>query len=74
MRLFVLITVLFLASCGGSISDAARARYAEEIARCMMRERAIVDREGTTAEQDRADMDLERARCDAALDAIEAGR
>jgi hypothetical protein len=70
---FVALTglgLLLTSGCGGA-SDALRAAYATEAARCVMNERAIVDRQGTTEEQDRADLDAERARCDAALDAIE---
>jgi hypothetical protein len=56
------------ASCGASAD--IRTRYAVEVARCTANERAIVDREGTSLEQDREDLEVERARCDAALAAI----
>lgn len=55
-------------SCGAS--EATRIAYAAEVARCIANERAIVDREGSTREQDVADLDAERLRCDAALAAI----
>ena len=55
-------------SCGAS--EQVRAAYSIEVARCVANERAIVDREGTTREQDEADLAAERVRCDAALDAI----
>jgi len=61
-------SLLFGASCGASAE--LRTRYATEVARCTANERAIVDREGSTYEQDRADLATERARCDAALTAI----
>jgi hypothetical protein len=60
-----------LPACGAS--DAMRAAYAEEVARCTLNERAIVAREGTTEEQDAQALELERARCDAALRAVEGG-
>lgn len=60
-------------SSGCGASAATRSTYALEQARCIANEREIVDREGTTLEQDQADMAAERARCDAALDAIEGG-
>jgi hypothetical protein len=56
------------ASCGAS--EAIRVAYATEVALCIANERAIVDREGTSREQDLADLDAERARCNAALAAI----
>jgi hypothetical protein len=60
-----------LPACGAS--DAMRAAYAEEVARCTLNERAIVAREGTTEEEDAAALELERARCDAALRRVEEG-
>jgi Tfp pilus assembly protein PilV len=48
-----------------------RLRYTTEVTQCTQNERAIVDRQGTTAEQDRSDLAAERTRCDAALAAIE---
>jgi hypothetical protein len=74
VALFVLVVALaaWLASgCGAS--TAVRMAYSQEVARCIANERAIVDREGTTREQDYDDLDAERARCDAALEAIEGG-
>lgn len=61
---------LALAACGGA-SPATRASYAAEVARCVAAERAIIDREGSSREQDELDLASERARCDAALEAIE---
>ncbi len=61
-----------LASCGGA-STATRSAYAVEVTHCTSNERTIVDRAGTTAEQDQHDLLVERARCDAALHAIEEG-
>jgi hypothetical protein len=55
-------------SCGAS--EQLRVAYAAEVALCIANERAIVDREGTTREQDLADLAAERARCDAALEAV----
>lgn len=69
----VLLMVALTPLCGCGASAATRSAYALEQARCIANERSIIDREGTTEEQDRADMASERARCDAALDAIEAG-
>lgn len=60
-----------LPACGAS--DAMRAAYAEEVARCTLNERAIVAREGTTEEEDMQALELERARCDAELRRIEEG-
>lgn len=66
---FALGMLLLLgAHCGAS--PETRTRYAAEVARCMANERSIIDREGTTLEQDREDLEVERARCDAALAAI----
>lgn len=47
-----------------------RTRYATEVARCITNERSIIDRQGTSYEQDRDDLDVERARCNAALQQI----
>lgn len=68
----LLVLALFAASCGGA-SAATRTAYGVEAARCVANERAIVDRQGTTEAQDRADLRAERTRCDAALAAIENG-
>jgi len=59
---------VLLPGCGASAE--LRTRYATEVARCVANERAIVDRQGTSYEQDRDDLDVERARCNAALDQI----
>jgi hypothetical protein len=47
-----------------------RTAYAVEVAKCIANEQAIVDRSGTTEEQDYADLTAERNRCDAALNAV----
>jgi hypothetical protein len=67
-----IIAALLFAGCGGASADTETA-YAAEATRCIAHERAIVDRQGTTLEQDRADLAAERARCDSALHAIEDG-
>lgn len=59
----------WISACGGATAE-VRTAYSVEVARCVANERAIVDRQGTTADQDRADLAAERARCDAALAAI----
>jgi hypothetical protein len=59
---------LNMAGCGASA--ATREAYAAEVARCVAGERAIVDRSGTSEEEDREALALERARCNAALAAI----
>lgn len=59
----------YCAGCGAASTE-VRTAYAIEQAACIAHERAIVDRAGTTEEQDRADLAAERARCDAALFAI----
>jgi hypothetical protein len=63
------LVLLLLAGCSGPTA-AARTNYGVEEARCILNERAIVDRTGTTREQDHADLLIERARCDQALIAI----
>ena len=63
---------LAASACGAS--DAMRVAYAEEVARCSLNERAIVARENTTEDEDREALELERARCNAALEAIESGQ
>ncbi len=55
-----------LAGCGAT-------PYATETARCAANEEVIVQRTGTTAEQDELDMAAERARCDEALAALRDG-
>jgi len=66
------LVALLLTGCVASAE--LRARYATEVARCTANERAIVDRQGTSFEEDQRDLLLERNRCDAALAAIEGGR
>jgi hypothetical protein len=63
---------LLLVGCGPT--SAQRTAYTMEITRCIANERAIVDRAGTTLEQDRADLTAERTRCDSALRALEGGQ
>jgi hypothetical protein len=63
---------LVTGSCGGASAE-IRAAYAVETARCIANERAIVDRQDSTREQDERDLAAERARCDEALRAIESG-
>jgi hypothetical protein len=65
------VGLVLLGACGAS--DAMRARYAEETSRCILNERAIVQREDTSYDEDVAALAAERARCDAALDRIEHG-
>lgn len=69
----VLAACALVASCcaGCGASAATRSAYALEQARCIANEREIIARRGTTEEEDTAAMAAERARCDAALDAIE---
>jgi hypothetical protein len=69
----VLAVVALVAACcsGCGASAATQGAYALEQARCLANERDIVDRQGTTLEEDQASLAAERARCDAALDAIE---
>jgi hypothetical protein len=67
LKHFFLFSVL-LPGCGASAE--LRTRYATEVARCIANERAIVDRQGTSYEQDLEDLDAERARCNAALESI----
>lgn len=66
----MLASLLLLGACSGA-SAATRTAYTAVVADCVRRERIIVDRTGTTEEQDRADLAVERARCDAALHVAE---
>lgn len=59
--------------CGAQLTAAQREALAAETQRCLANERAIVDRPGTTEEQDRANLATERERCDAARAAIVGG-
>lgn len=68
----VVAVALYLSGCGGASAE-TRTAYAVEQSRCLANERAIVDRGGTTYEEDREDLELERTRCDAALQAIYGG-
>jgi hypothetical protein len=63
------VLLLVASGCGGATAE-QRTAYAVEQARCLANERAIVDREGTSYELDRYDLEQERARCDAALRVI----
>ena len=65
----IALTAIILAGCGASAE--IRTRYATEVSHCIANERAIIDRQGTSYEQDREDLDAERARCNAALESIE---
>ena len=67
--LLVLLAVAF-SGCGAQLSDSQHAALALETQNCLVREREIVLRSGTTEEQDRADTAAERARCDQARAAI----
>ena len=60
------------AGCGGASAE-VRTAYAVEQARCLANERAIIDRAGTSYDDDVEAMRVERARCDAALRAIYGG-
>ncbi len=60
-------------SCGPAVSTQTRVDYASEVMRCDELERDIIAREGTTFEEDREAIDLERVRCDEARRAIRAG-
>jgi len=62
-----------LVGCGAQLSSTQRTTLATETQRCLLNERAIVDRTGTSAEQDASDLAAERARCDAARAAIVGG-
>ena len=69
MRLAIFLYVAaVVGGCGASAE--LRARYSTEVARCIANERAIVDRPGTSFDEDQRDLLVERSRCDAALAAI----
>jgi hypothetical protein len=59
-----------VSACGAQLTDSQRAALAIETQRCIVNERAIVDRAGSTEAQDRADLSAERMRCDATRAAI----
>lgn len=61
-----------LSGCAG-LSTAQRLSYAEESARCVLNEREIKARPGTTFDQDLADLTSERMRCAEALRQVEEG-
>jgi len=63
---------LHTCGCGGATPE-VRTAYALEQAHCLANERAIVDRAGTTLDEDREALELERTRCDAALAEIYGG-
>lgn len=67
MKTLLILSALTV-GCGASAQ--LRTAYATEMARCISNERAIIDRQGTSYEQDREDLDVERARCNAALQQI----
>lgn len=67
----VLVLLAYVVAACGSASPAVKGAYSLEAARCIANEREIVERSGTTEEQDRADLAAERARCDAELAQIE---
>lgn len=65
---------LAFSSCGGpQLTADQRTALAIETQRCIVNERAIVDRVGSSREDDERDLAAERARCDAARDAIANG-
>lgn len=72
MKPLAFALLALVAGCGGA-SPALVSAYTLEQARCYQNERDIIDRQGTTEEQDYADMAAERERCAAALAAIEHG-
>jgi len=59
-----------LSGCGAQLTDSQRSALTLETQRCIANERAIVDREGSTAQQDEADLIAERIRCNATRAAI----
>lgn len=65
------VALVAMLSQGCGASAATQGAYALEQARCLANERQIVDQQGTTLAEDQAALAAERARCDAALDAIE---
>lgn len=64
--LVIVAGALAASGCGAQLTDSQHAALAIETQRCLVNEREIVDRPGTSEEQDRADLAAERARCDAA--------
>jgi len=69
----VVLAAGYLHGCGAQLTAAQRQSLALETQRCLVNEAAIRDRQGTTAEQDQADLAQERARCDAQRSAISSG-
>lgn len=72
--LLIALALPVLTSCGGAqLSAEQRTALAIETQLCITNERAIVERQGTTEEQDRADLAAERDRCDEARQRITGG-
>lgn len=72
MRALVTVAAaVCMAACGAKSAE-TRTAYAVEVSRCMLNERAIVDDSTTTPAEDAQNLEVERARCDAALREIEA--
>ena len=71
--LLALVVAGTLQGCGAQLTATQRERLAVETQRCLMAERDIVDRPGTTRAQDEADLRVERLRCDTARAAIVGG-
>lgn len=72
----VLLVALGVAAsgCGAQLTAEQRTAYAIRTQLCLAQERAIVDRQGTTEEQDAADLAASRAQCDADRAAIVGGQ
>lgn len=66
-------TALALSSCGPALTTEQRTALAIETQFCISNERAIVDRVGSTREDDERDLAAERARCDEARQRITSG-
>lgn len=66
-------TALALSSCGPALTTEQRTALAIETQLCISNERAIVDRVGSTREDDERDLAAERARCDEARQRITSG-
>ena len=64
----LLLAALALTQCGcGGATATQRTTYAAEVALCQANEAIILGREGTTLEEDTEALEIERARCTAAL-------
>ena len=68
--LLLVALALTLPACGAQLTATQRTALAVETQLCIANERAIVERQGTTEDEDRAALAAERARCDAARAAI----